>query len=222
MWKQICATRQLLVALSVALVAVILLAGTLGAHESREVGDYNVVVGFLNEPAIVEQPNGLSLEVTQGEEDTAEPVEGLENTLNAEIIFGDERLPLELRARFGTPGAYTADIIPTEIGAYTFRIYGFVDGTQVHESFTGGPDTFSEVAGRNAMSFPNQVGTVGNVQATVMDAEDTAGTAMMLAAGALVLGLLGAALGTVALMKSGSARRQSDTSHGAVARDATD
>ena len=33
------------------------------AHEHRAVGDYELTVGFLNEPSIAFQPNGLSLEV---------------------------------------------------------------------------------------------------------------------------------------------------------------
>src|SRR5690606_32924961 len=36
------------------------------AHERRAVGDYEIVIGFLNEPAIVEEPNGLDLRVSRG------------------------------------------------------------------------------------------------------------------------------------------------------------
>ena len=222
MRKQIRATHRLMAVLLAAMLTMVAFAGTISAHEGREVGEYILNVGFVNEPAVVEQPNGLDLRVEHGHGDAAEPVEGLENTLDAEIIFGEDRLPLEIRPQYNEPGAYTADIIPTEIGTYTFRIYGTIDGTHVDESFVGGTDTFSEVAGRNAMNFPNQVGTVGSVQAAASDAEDAAGTAMFLAIGGLVFGLLGAALGAVALMKSGSARRQPATSTGAVARDATD
>jgi hypothetical protein len=222
MRKHTHAVRRLLVATSAALLIGVVFAGTLSAHEHRHVGDYNLVVGFMNEPAIVEQPNGLDLRVTTGHGDNPDPVEGLANTLNAEIIFGDQRLPLEIRARWGQPGAYTADVIPTAIGTYTFRIYGTIEGMQVDETFVGGPDTFSEVVGRNAMTFPNQVSTVGSVQATASDASDTAGTAMTMAIVALVLGLLGAAIGGFALMKSMSRGREGTATSGAVAQDATD
>lgn len=38
--------------------------GTVMAHEGRDVGDYNFVVGFINEPAIEGMINGVSIRVT--------------------------------------------------------------------------------------------------------------------------------------------------------------
>ena len=38
--------------------------GTVLAHEGRDVGDYNFVVGFINEPAVEGMLNGVSLRVT--------------------------------------------------------------------------------------------------------------------------------------------------------------
>lgn len=198
------AVRPLVAALIVAAIGAGLLVGSVAAHERRDVGEYQFVVGFLNEPALVEEPNGLDLRVSLNDE----PVEGLANTLQAEIIFGDERLPLEIRARFGQPGAYVSDVIPTETGTYSFHIFGDIEGTPVDETFTGGPDTFSEVAARDAMTFPSQVDTVGSVQATAADAEDTAGTAMMLGIGGLVAGLLGLVIGGLAFARSGSKASQ--------------
>lgn len=199
------AGRRLLAAILTTVFAVLLVGGSALAHEHRHIGDYELTVGFLVEPAIVEQPNGLDLRVAQG--DDAEPVEGLENTLQAEIIYGDQRLPLEIRARWGQPGAYTSDVIPTATGTYIFRIYGTIDGTAIDEEFVGGPTTFSEVAGRDSMNFPNQIGTLGEVQASADDASDSAGTAMTMAIIALLLGLLGLALGALAFIRSASVGR---------------
>ncbi|MDA1279892.1 MAG: hypothetical protein O3B95_07600 [Chloroflexi bacterium] len=39
-------------------------AGTVFAHEGRDVGDYRFVVGFINEPAVEGMLNGVSLRVT--------------------------------------------------------------------------------------------------------------------------------------------------------------
>ena len=56
--------------------AALLLAGWLPAaalaHEGREVGQYNMVVGFRVEPALIDEPNSVYLRVTkaaQQEED---------------------------------------------------------------------------------------------------------------------------------------------------------
>jgi hypothetical protein len=222
MWKQINAAHRLMAAMLAVLLLMVAFAGATLAHEGREVGEYILNVGFVNEPAVVEQPNGLDLRVEHGHGGESEPVEGLENTLNAEIIFGDERLPLDVRPQYGEPGAYTADIIPTEPGTYSFRIYGTIDGTQIDETFVGGTGTFSEVAGLNAMTFPKQIDTVGNVQQTASDASDTASTAMMLGVAGVAFGLLGTAIAVVAFMRMSAVNRQRSTVSGAVAPDATD
>ena len=46
------------------------LATPASAHEGREVGDYNLVVGFLREPAYEGQLNAVSLVVTKAESDS--------------------------------------------------------------------------------------------------------------------------------------------------------
>lgn len=200
------ALRRLLVALLVVSTGTILMTATVVAHEHREVGEYELTVGFLNEPAIVEEPNGLSLEVMKGHGDGGEPVEGLAGSLRAEIIYGDERLPLEIQPAFGEPGAYTSAVIPTEEGAYTFHIFGAIEGMEIDESFTSGPDTFAEVASRQTMNFPNQVGTVGSVETMASDANDTASTAMLLGIGGLAVGLLGLVMGGLAFLRTSGRR----------------
>lgn len=209
-----------LVALVVVAASMMLMAGSALAHEHREVGDYELTVGFLNEPAILEEPNGLSLEVMKGHGDAGVPVEGLAGSLLAEIIYGEDRLPVELEASFGRPGAYKADFIPTEIGAYTFHIFGSIEGVDIDESFTSGPETFSEVESRNAMTFPSQVESVGDVAATANDASDTASMAMILGIAGLVAGLLGLGLGATAFMKARQADPVAASASGGVPQDA--
>ncbi|HUG14460.1 MAG TPA: hypothetical protein VMM78_05505 [Thermomicrobiales bacterium] len=172
-------------------------ASVASAHERREVGEYTFVVGFRAEPALVDEPNGLDLRVSRGAGDAAEPVEGLHETLQAEIIHGGATMPLELRGVFNTPGRYTADVIPTATGTYSFRIFGTIDGAQVDETFTGGPDTFAEVQGKDAISFPS--GVAGGETGNVADAQDAADSAQMLGIIALIVGLVGLGAGVAAL-----------------------
>ena len=51
-------------ALVLTLVFAVLGTSTALAHEGRDVGDYNFVVGFINEPAVEGMLNGVSLRVT--------------------------------------------------------------------------------------------------------------------------------------------------------------
>lgn len=182
------------------------------AHERRQVGDYSFVVGFLTEPSVLEEPNGLDLRVSQGEGDDATPVEGLANTLQAEVIFGGESMQLELEPAFGQPGAYQAHFIPTAVGAYTFHITGSINGMEVDETFTSGPDTFSEVQSRAGQSFPNAVPAVGDVADEASDASDSAGLALIVGMIGTVIGIVGVVVGVVAVIiaRRGQAARATD------------
>jgi hypothetical protein len=139
-----------------------------GAHEEREIGDgrFNVVVGFIDEPAFVGEKNGLSLEVTDltapvtpdvgeagGEEPGGAPVLGLADTLRAEVIYGEETMELELVPAFGELGRYLGYFFPTAEGDYTYRVFGDIQGVAVDERFTSSPEGFDSVAPR--LEFPS-------------------------------------------------------------------
>ncbi|MCA1572030.1 MAG: hypothetical protein LC798_17300 [Chloroflexi bacterium] len=161
------------------------------AHESREIGDYTFAVGFLDEPVYSGQKSGLDLRVSLGEES----VEGLEETLEAEVTFDGRTRDLPISPRFGEPGAYRSVFFPTAAGPYTFRIFGTVEEQEVDESFTSGPDTFSEVQDVTGGQFPVVLPAAGD---TARDAEQgaaAAGTATL----ALVLGAAGLVAGLAAL-----------------------
>ncbi len=49
-------------------------------------------------------------------------------------------------------------MIPTQPGVYSFRITGAIDGVEINEVFTAGPETFSEVTPRTEIEFPVAAG----------------------------------------------------------------
>ena len=173
--------------------------GAVLAHESREIGDITMIVGFVDEPVFVGQKSGLDLRVEAG----GEPVEGLEESLTAEVIFGDETRPLEISPSFGDPGAYRSIFIPTAAGPYTFHITGEIDGQQIDESFTAGPETFGEVQDTAGGQFPVTYPATGDV---VRDAEAGAAAATT-ATIALVIGGAGLLAGLAALGMTLARRR---------------
>jgi hypothetical protein len=178
-------------------------AVTVLAHGHVEVGDYELIIGFTNEPAFEGEPNGLELVVTNHM--TGEPVVGLETSLRAEIIFGSSRRELALQPMFGEEGAYTADILPTEPGDYTWRVFGTIEDTPVDVSLTSGPETFSGVEAISAASFPEAEPSTGDLMASVEAAENSARTALLVAVLGALLGLAGLAAGLFALQ---AARRR--------------
>ena len=169
------------------------------AHESRDVGDHTYVVGFVDEPVFTGQKSGLEFGAFHGEE----ALEGLEETLAASVTFADQTRDLELEPRFGEPGWYESVFFPTAAGPYTFRIFGEVEGEPFDESFTSGPDTFSEVQDVTGGQFPVQFPATGDI---VRDAEAGANAASTSTI-ALILGGAGLVAGLVALGLTVARRR---------------
>jgi hypothetical protein len=154
---------------SFALSTLVLLASPLAAeaHETRTIADgqYQIVVGFMNEPVFAGDKSGLEFWVTEvsaatpvaGADDESEgaSVEGLEESLQAEVIHEDQTMTLPLTAKWDEPGGYYSVFFPTAAeGDYTFRIYGAIDGTEIDESFTSGPETFGPVEDPAPLQFP--------------------------------------------------------------------
>lgn len=176
------------------------------AHEHRTVGAYDIEVGFVTEPAVVDVPNGLHLGITKGAGDAGTPVDGMALSLKAEVIYGGQRRTLELQPAFNDPGVYTADFIPSAEGTYNFHIFGAIDGTPVDETFTGGPTTFSDVEPRAAVSFPDDVPSLASLATANTDASNTADSARLLAIIAIGIGVVGLAVGIAGFLAARSAR----------------
>ncbi len=138
-------------AAAILLVGGILSAGSALAHNSKVVaGDlYRVSVGFIQEPIHTNEKNGLDLAIRlAGEKD---PIPGLESGLKAEIIApdGKSRRELPIRPRYGHPGRYTFDVVLTEPGQYSIRVWGQIRGAAFDETFQ-----ISEVKPLDELRFP--------------------------------------------------------------------
>lgn len=179
------------------------------AHERRDLvgGKYQAVVGFLTEPAYQGQVNGLDFTVTSKTEKTADgsaakPIEGLEKTLQAQVIAGGKTLDLKLQSRFGMPGKYAAYFQPTAAGQYAFRVYGDINGEKVDERFESGPNTFSDIQSLAPLQFPNAVTTApADLQAQLDAAKSAADSARLIAIVGVVVGVLGLVVAGAAMMR---------------------
>ncbi|HVM31333.1 MAG TPA: hypothetical protein VM305_11265 [Candidatus Limnocylindrales bacterium] len=174
------------------------------AHEHRHVGGYEMVVGFIDEPVYTGQKSGLEFLV---EDHDGQPVTGLAETLEAEVIYGDQRMDLPISPRWGADGWYQSIFFPTAAGSYTFRIHGTIAGDAVDESFTSGPDTFDEVEEQSAGHFPNILPTTAELAADAQRGADAGRLALL----ALGLGVTSLLLGLVALGLALATRRRAGT-----------
>jgi hypothetical protein len=185
-----------------AISAVIAIPGLAAAHERRDVDRYTFVVGWIVEPAFEGQKNGIDLRVTNTE--TTQPVEGVEKTLKAEVIFGGQRREFALRTIFRDPGHYTADIVPEREGDYRFRFFGTIDGVQINETFDSADGRFGGVESIRGIQFPE---TAASGQTTVASSPSVttssqSDSSQPLALVGVILGALGVGLGGLALVRS--------------------
>ncbi|WP_376795530.1 hypothetical protein [Thermogemmatispora sp.] len=215
-------------ALGLALVCLLLTTGVVSAHERRHVGPYTFIVGFLNEPAYAQQQNSLDLTICKGNECSysagqqnsmgnmsmsggptlANPVVGAEKTLKLEVRFASASpVSLPIQARWGQPGKYVAYFMPTRPGTYTFHIFGTLEGLKIDETFTSGPNTFSDV--KVIPGYPAEAGSSASSVPVTPDQLKAVEGRATLASG---LGVTGAVLGLVGLLLGLFAWRRAATS----------
>lgn len=122
------------------------------AHEKRMVGETQFVVGFVNEPAFNGEMNAIDLRVSDKE---GTPIEGLEQTLKAEVGYGEgsEVMEILFRKRYNQSGAYAAYFLPVQPGKYRFHIHGSIADKAVDETFTSG-EGFHDVENSKYLAFP--------------------------------------------------------------------
>ena len=195
-----------------ALTVLLLTAAPALAHEGRKLGDLEMVVGWGTEPAYASEVNSVQLLLVHH----GEPVVDLGDTLDVEVTFGDETQSFTLEpffevGEFGTPGDYRAWLIPTEPGQYSFHFSGTIDGEEVDETFTSGPDTFDDVENPQSAEFPVELPTTGELAeridrevprltSSIGDVQASANAVADDASSAKTLGLIGIIVGAVGLI----------------------
>ncbi len=183
------------------------------AHEQRQVGAYQLTVGWSHEPTYVGEQNSIQLFVHDAK---GNPIDDLGSppTVQVEAINGSQTSPpLDLAASFdpdtglGTHGEFDAAIMPTVAGNYTFHFFGTINGQKVDERFTSGPTTFNTVQEPTGIQFPVKVPTVpdlatltNRLSSRVGNATQVASQASDKANSAHTLGIIGVILGAAGLV----------------------
>ena len=120
------------------------------AHESITVGNYEIVVGWVTEPPIAGQMNGIEIHVSDTNAGTDQPVEDI-SSLTLMISYGGQEKTLALEAvGEQSPGQFTASIVPTIPGEYTVRFGGTLGDTLVDAE-----THIHEVQPVESLAFPN-------------------------------------------------------------------
>ena len=155
------------------------------AHETITVGNYEIEIGWANEPPVVGQQNAIVVNVSDTSSGEAQPVEDV-SSLTVTVSYGGQSKELTLQPLGeDTPGQFVAPILPTVAGQYTITLGGKLGETAVDAQVE--PE---EVQPADTLQFPS-VGTTQKSAATDW-----------LTWLSLLIAFVGIGLGVVALRKA--------------------
>jgi hypothetical protein len=145
---------------------------TVSAHVVKQFGSYSVAMGWLHEPTYVGVENAVQVIVKDG---SGNPVNDLQlGDLQVVVsTAGQQTAALPLQPSFdpdtglGTPGEYTASLIPTQVGDYTFHLSGSIHGQAVEETATSSDQTFNSVTAGTDVQFPVKLPALGDLSTLI-------------------------------------------------------
>jgi hypothetical protein len=159
------------------------------AHESITVGDYEIELGWVSEPAIAGQQNAIAINVSNTSGAEAQPVEDV-SSLTVTVSYGGQSKELTLQPLGeDTPGQFAAPILPMVAGEYTIKLGGTLGETAVDVEVH--PE---EVLPADTLQFPS---------AESSEQSASAGITNWLIYLSLMVGLIALGLGVIALRKAG-------------------
>ena len=203
------------------LILVLTIPGFFGiafGHTVDSVGDYRLEIGWMNEPVVSGETNGVELyvsplepELPLEEQTFKNGVVGLEKSLKMQLVLQDEKITLSLSADHNIPGKYYAYVNPTVSGFYQANILGNIGNTTV--SLSMHPPKVDE---RSYIEFPessdltlNQlidghtavVGEVNDLKESVTILENS-NSGNDIGYVGITLGIIGIVIASIALGKS--------------------
>lgn len=112
--------------------------GNAFAHTIDSVGEYRLEIGWMNEPVVSKETNGIELFVSKLEsglelkdQKFKDGISGLEKSLKMELLYKEEKIILHLSPDHNIPGKYYAFVTPTVSGFYQANILGNIDETPI-------------------------------------------------------------------------------------------
>jgi hypothetical protein len=159
-------------AVGAALMLALVVSVTVSAHVVKQFGSYSVAMGWLHEPTYVGVENAVQVIVKDG---SGNPVNDLQlGDLQVVVsTAGQQTAALPLQPSFdpdtglGTPGEYTASLIPTQVGDYTFHLSGSIHGQAVEETATSSDQTFNSVTAGTDVQFPVKLPALGDLSTLI-------------------------------------------------------
>jgi hypothetical protein len=135
----------------VAFLVVILAVGfsSAFAHKTITVDQYEIEVGWRDEPPLVSQQNAIVFAITTDEgEGVTSGVTNAFRDLEATVKSGSVTKSLDILSDI-KPGHYYAKIIPTKVGTLMIELTGTINGVQINEQVD-----IEDVENMDLLAFP--------------------------------------------------------------------
>lgn len=194
------------------------LVGTAFGHTIDSVNEYRLEIGWMNEPVVSKETNGIELFVSPlepnlkpEEQKFKNGIPELEKSLKIQLLYKEEKITLSLSPDHNVPGKYYAFVNPTMAGFYQANILGNIGETSV--SLSMHPPKVDE---RSYIEFPessditlNQlidghtslVGEINDLKESVTKLEKL-NQQMSIGYVSLSLGIIGIIIASIALSKT--------------------
>lgn len=158
---------------------------------------YTYTVSFRDDPALVDEPNALLLDVADAD---SLPVAGLEDVLELDLGLNQTMQRFSLKPG-DVAGRYIAEVIPTDAGPWEVEVIGEIDGLAEYAAFSCVAGDFVCPTDREPMGFPVPANESAELNKRLGQLE--AGVANATASDPL--GFFGVIAGTLGLLAGGAA-----------------
>lgn len=108
------------------------------AHTVDSVGEYRLEIGWMNEPVVSGETNGIELYVSPfdssiplEEQEFKNGITGLDKTMKMQLVLKEDKITLPIKPDHNIPGKYYTFVDPTVSGFYQANILGTIKDTTV-------------------------------------------------------------------------------------------
>ena len=202
------------------------LAGITYGHTIDAVEEYRIEIGWMNEPVVSGETNGLELYISPlipcpdisismecaNSQEFQNGIEGLKKFIKIQFVFDKtEKITLPLSPDHNIPGKYYAFVNPTVSGYYQANIIGKILDTSINLSMHPPP-----VAERSYIEFPESsdltltqiidghtkiIEDMTNLKNSVQKLEKSDNT-MNIGYVGIIIGIIGTSFAIIALIKT--------------------
>ena len=134
------------------------------AHTTVEVGPYEIVIGWQDEPPVVGIFNAITIDVREpGDvEGVSMGITNAFKNMQATVVSGGASKVLDINTD-PRPGHYYAKIIPTKTGSLEIKLQGEINGIEVNDVIP-----IEDVESTSVLDFPTTSGSSSGQEVTAL------------------------------------------------------